>query len=195
MLHVTHSNRLETLVEHLALAVTGKLEDSFSPERIVVPNQGMARWLGQKIAERSGIAANFEFPLPATFFWEMLTAWLPNAPDQKAYQKEALAWRIFRLLPDLLSSPQFAPLARYLETDTSDLRRFQLCQRIADLFDQYLIYRHDVCLAWEEGREDTDWQPILWRALSAEFRWVIFPCRSTVPTAPSARSRSFMIGC
>lgn len=169
MLHSTHSNRLEILVEHLTSVVCVKLEDPVWPETVVVPNQGMARWLSQAIAERAGILANFEFPLPAAFFWRNVTAWLPDAPDQAAYEKETLAWRIFGLLPDLLSSPAFAPLARYLEKDPSDLRRFQLCQRIADLFDQYLIYRQDLCLAWEEGGDDDgDWQPILWRTLSAE---------------------------
>ncbi len=168
MLYVTHSNRLEILAEHLTAAVAGALEDPFAPECILVPNPGMARWVGQEIANRSGIAANLEFPLPAAFFWRMLVAWLPDAPAQTAYQKDVLAWRIFRLLPGLLSAAEFAPLVRYLDADPSDLRRLQLSRRIADLFDQYLIYRQDVCLAWEAGAEAAGWQPILWRALSVE---------------------------
>lgn len=168
MLYVTHSNRLEILAGHLSEAVAGTLGDPFAPECILVPNPGMARWVAQEIARRSGVAANLEFPLPAAFFWRMLLAWLPDAPAQTAYQRDVLAWRIFRLLPGLLSSSEFTPLARYLDADPSDLRRLQLSRRIADTFDQYLIYRHDLCLAWEAGAEAAGWQSILWCALSAE---------------------------
>ena len=53
-----------------------------------------------------------------------------------------------------------------------DLRRFELAKRIADLFDQYLIYRPDWMAAWERGETlglgtDEEWQALLWRELVA----------------------------
>lgn len=176
MLRVCHSNRLEVLLDALARrlvdvdggAGSGTAPDPFEPELIVVPNQGMARWLSQQLALRTGVSANLEFPLPATFFWRVLTAWLPDAPDQQVYQRDALAWRIFRLLPGLLGEPAFAELRRYLDSDDAQLRRFELASELAGLFDQYLVYRHDLCLAFEAGAADDDWQATLWRALSGE---------------------------
>jgi exodeoxyribonuclease V gamma subunit len=167
MLEVHHSNRLETLIEALVEVTDRPLSDPFAAEVIVVQNQGMARWIAQQTAESTGIGARLTFALPASFFWQVLQAWLPHLPETAAFDKEALLWRLLRLLPERLDQPAFAPLQRYLATDDSDLRLYQLVRRVADLFDQYLVYRSDLVLAWEAGSED-HWQAILWRALCAE---------------------------
>ncbi|EIC19614.1 exodeoxyribonuclease V subunit gamma [Thiorhodovibrio frisius] len=151
MLRVHHSNRLEQLIDVLATQEDAAGKDPFAREVIVVPNQGMARWVSQQLAMRRGIAANIDYPLPASFFWRMLTSWLPEAPEQDAYGQGALTWRIFRLLPEMIAAPAFADLKRYLDADSSDLRRFELAAQLASLFDQYLIYRHDLCLDFERG--------------------------------------------
>lgn len=168
VLRTHHSNRLEVLVETLAARLLTAGPDPFEPEVVVVPNQGMARWVSQRLALRNGIVAQVDYPLPATFFWRMLKAWLPKAPDQDAYQRGALAWRLFRLLPGLIDSPPFQDLKRYLDAEVSDLRRFELAAQLADLFDQYLIYRPDLCRAFEEGGGEGDWQAILWRIMANE---------------------------
>ena len=48
--------------------------------------------------------------------------------------------------------------------DHSGLKRFQLSSRIADLFDQYLIFRPEMVLGWDKGAEN-HWQAVLWREL------------------------------
>lgn len=56
-----------------------------------------------------------------------------------------------RLLPALIERPHFEPLRRFL-TDDSDLRkRYQLAERLADLFDQYQVYRADWLKDWAAG--------------------------------------------
>lgn len=167
MLRIYHSNRLERLVERLVEATSEPLDDPFDSEVIVVQNQGMARWIDQQLAEHRGISARMEYPLPASFFWRVLKAWLPAAPEATLFEKDALLWRVFRLLPHLLGQPAFSSLKHYLAVDDSDLRLYQLARRIADLFDQYLIYRPDQVLKWETG-EQTHWQANLWRTLCAE---------------------------
>ena len=52
----------------------------------------------------------------------------------------------------------------YLSETEGDLKRFQLSERIADLFDQYLLFRPEMMLRWDRGEED-HWQAVLWRAL------------------------------
>ena len=167
MLQVYHGNRLEALVEELARITAAPLTDPFRPETVVLQNQGMARWIAQQLAQRNGISARLEFPLPASFLWQVLDAWLPDAPDATLFDKGTLLWRARKLLPDLLGQPPFAPLQRYLADDPSGLKLFQLAQRIADLFDQYLVFRPDLVLGWEQGL-DEHWQAMLWRALCAE---------------------------
>ncbi len=167
MLQVYHSNRLEALVEELARITATPLADPFEPETIVVQNQGMARWIAQRLAQRNGISAQLDFPLPARFLWRVLQAWLPAAPDATRFDTDALLWRVYKQLPDLLDQPAFASLTRYLADDTSGLKLYQLARRIADLSHQYLVFRPDLVLGWEQGA-DRHWQALLWRALGAD---------------------------
>jgi exodeoxyribonuclease V gamma subunit len=81
-------------------------------------------------------------------------------------------------LPDLLSEPAFAPLSHFLG-DGDPERRLQLAERLADLFDQYQVYRADWLSDWALGRDelrrangelaplppDQRWQAQLWRAV------------------------------
>jgi len=167
MLQVYHSNRLEILAEELAWITAPPLVDPFRPETIVVQNQGMTRWIAQQLAQRNGISTRLDFPLPARFLWRVLQAWLPDAPGATRFDKDALLWRVYKQLPDLLDRPAFAPLTRYLADDTSGLKLYQLARRIADLFDQHLVFRPDLVLDWEQG-PDQEWQAVLWRALGAD---------------------------
>ncbi|GIU53481.1 exodeoxyribonuclease V subunit gamma [Shewanella sp. KT0246] len=51
------------------------------------------------------------------------------------------------------------------------MKLYQLCGRIADIFDQYLVYRPSWILGWEQNEhpikleQNQLWQPKLWRAL------------------------------
>ncbi|HSW14096.1 MAG TPA: exodeoxyribonuclease V subunit gamma, partial [Solimonas sp.] len=72
-----------------------------------------------------------------------------------------------------------APLRRFLQDDDDARKRHQLAQRVADLLDQYQVYRADWLAQWAQGRdvllqadgraspvpEAMRWQPRLWRAL------------------------------
>jgi len=167
MLQVYHSNRLEVLLAELARVISAPLGDPFRTETIVLQNQGMARWVSQQLARHKGISAHLQFPLPATFLGQVLGAWLPDAPDATLFEKGTLLWRVHKLLPHLLERPAFASLERYLADDGAGVKLFQLAQRVADLFDQYLVFRPGLVLGWEQGR-DEHWQAVLWRALCAD---------------------------
>lgn len=66
---------------------------------------------------------------------------LPDVPQRSAFNKEAMSWRLMELLPKLLDRTEFQPLQRYLQDDEDDSKRFQLAEKIADIFDGYLVYR------------------------------------------------------
>lgn len=166
MIHVHHSNRTERLLASFAGVASRPLSDPLAPETVVVQNPGMARWLAQRLAVETGIAADLDFPLPAKFVWRIHAAWLPDAPEDGGYDRERLHWRVLGLLPEFLPRPVFAELRRYLAEDPAGLKAYQLAGRIADVFDQYLVYRPEMVLAWENGRDD-HWQAELWRAVAA----------------------------
>ncbi|RTR28267.1 exodeoxyribonuclease V subunit gamma [Shewanella atlantica] len=175
------------------------------PEQVLVQSPGMSTWLRLEIARQNKIAAALEFPLPSSFIWQLCHILLPDVPKENAFTKPAMTWKLMELLPELLHIEEFAPLNNYLKTgidshlpqtqdDESDdtaaqdadsqaicvndapLKLFQLCGQIADIFDQYLVYRPDWIAAWEANEPTLPpkddklspaqaWQPILWRAL------------------------------
>ena len=99
-------------------------------------------------------------------------------PPASPLDKLALTWRLMSLLPALTGDAVFAPVAGFLG-DGDASRRLQLAQRLADLFDQYQVYRADWLGDWAAGEdviatsrqgriavpEVLCWQPRLWRAL------------------------------
>ncbi|TLF53053.1 exodeoxyribonuclease V subunit gamma [Halomonas urmiana] len=186
---VIHGNRLEALrdlaVEWLRHHPLEPLED----EVILVQSNGISQWLKLALAadppKGAGIAAAMDVTLPARYLWQAYRAVLtqqdgPDAvPPASPLDKPRLVWRLMRLLPELTDDATFAPLARFLADDADRRKRHQLAERLADLFDQYQVYRADWLAAWAEGRdelidargqarplaEDQRWQPALWRRL------------------------------
>jgi len=172
MLQTYHSNRMECLVEELIHQIQSPLANPMRPETIVIQSPGMERWLSQQIAGSTGIAANLDFPLPASFVWRIYQWWMADMPDQTGFDRDSMKWQIMGLLPKSIDAQVFAPLVRYLRDDENGIRAYQLSDRIADLFDQYLVYRPDMLLAWEQGGNvgnspDEQWQASLWRKIVA----------------------------
>ncbi|MEE4461264.1 exodeoxyribonuclease V subunit gamma [Azotobacter chroococcum] len=182
-LMVVHGNRLEELrelvVEWMRLHPLAPLEN----EVVLVQSNGIAQWLKLALAgqDSCGIAAAIQVELPARFLWRSYRTLLGGAdiPLESPLDKAPLTWRLMRLLPNLLEGEAFAPLSRFLEGDADLRKRHQLAERLADLFDQYQVYRADWLADWAEGRdqlrtsrngarpldEAVRWQPALWRAL------------------------------
>ncbi|WP_286239318.1 exodeoxyribonuclease V subunit gamma [Neptuniibacter halophilus] len=170
MFQVYHSNSLLLLKDLLVeLIRRDPLTDPFEAEQILVQSPGMAQWLKLELASASGIAASVEFPLPASFLWQSFATVLDGVPQRSAFNKEAMSWKLMALLPTQLALSEFAPLRSYLQDDPDGYRLYQLCNKIADIFDQYLVYRPDWIDNWEQGGDLAasrhPWQPVLWREL------------------------------
>ncbi len=147
------------LVDHLQ---RDKPAHPLTPQTIVIPHAGMRRWLLQTIAvtSRGAIAANIETLLP----WQWLQVTARRVLGDAAlvsgdYNADKLRWHIHAAL-DHVSAPI---LDAYLDGEDRARRRFQLAARLADVFAQYLVYRPDMILRWEQGDARDDWQAQLWR--------------------------------
>ncbi|STR44138.1 exodeoxyribonuclease V subunit gamma [Klebsiella michiganensis] len=131
----------------------------------------MAQWLQMTLAQRFGIAANIEFPLPASFIWDMFVRVLKDIPGESAFSKQSMSWKLMTLLPQRLNDESFTLLRHYLHDDSDKRKLFQLAARVADLYDQYLVYRPEWLMRWEadqrvDGLGDAqEWQAPLWKAL------------------------------
>ncbi len=179
---ILHGNQME----QLRAAVFGWLRSHplgpLETEIILVQSNGVAEWLKIALAQELGVCAATRVALPARFLWEAYRGMLgrERVPSHAPYDKAPLTWRLMRLLPSLLADPVFQPLRHFLG-DGDPERRLQLAERLADLFDQYQVYRADWLADWSAGRDvlrgargdalampsDQRWQAQLWRAVNA----------------------------
>jgi exodeoxyribonuclease V gamma subunit len=160
-------NRLERLSTILAGILRDPPPSPLEAELFVVQSRGMARWVSMELAGHHGVAANLRFFHPNEWVDWVHGRVAGGTPATAAFDREILPWRILAVLPGLLGEESFRPVARYLAGGESPLGRLQLADRIADSFDQYLLYRPDWIFRWEEGGDD-HWQARLWRALVRE---------------------------
>lgn len=174
-LNVYSSNRLEVLAQELSRVLASPLSSVFVPETIVVQSKGMERWLTQGLTGHLGVLANCRFPFPNAFLQELFAAVLGQGEDQ-SFLKEHMTFGLMGLLSDIGAKKDFTAIAQYLSDDSTGLKRYALARNLADSFDQYLVFRGRMVLAWEKGRPwyagDTDagvlepWQAMLWSALN-----------------------------
>lgn len=191
---VIHSNQLEQLRSLLVQFCQRYPLSPLELEQVLVQSNGIAQWLKLAFAaspdeadpyERGlGIAAAMQVQLPGRFIWSMYQLALPEQqlPDLSVFSKDSLRWRIFRLLPALVTQDEFELLRRFISDDKDQQKRSQLALKLADLFDQYQVYRADWLADWAKGLyrlaqmdgeakampDDQLWQAKLWQAILAE---------------------------
>jgi len=184
MINIYQSNSINILKNELIDKITRHpLTQPFATEQILVQSPSIAQWLQQQIALSSGIAAAIDFPMPASFIWRLFQALIPNIPELSAFSKDAMTWKIMLLLPQCLKEEIYTPLKHYVLTNNHDtlthssnqldqVKAYQLASKIADTFDQYLVYRPDWIAAWEKSDDMPSithlqsWQPPLWRKIT-----------------------------
>jgi exodeoxyribonuclease V gamma subunit len=184
MLYLVQSNKMECLADSLisclqetaGCGLLGQGTSVFDSDQILVQSPGMSQWLKIQIAEKLGIAANIDFPLPSSFIWQLYQQHIQDLPEQSAFTKPNMTWKLMSILPTMFEQCEFAAIEQYLK-GSQPLKLYQLAGKIADVYDQYLVYRPDWIIHWEAGHNDLPdtndlsiceshpWQPILWRAL------------------------------
>jgi exodeoxyribonuclease V gamma subunit len=161
---------MEILAEQLAQIVRTPLASPLTPETIVVQSQGMERWISMELARLNGVSANCTFPFPNAFLENIFKNLIPDLPDVSPFDPEVMTFRLMKIIPQCLGRKGFENLQAYLADDGNHLKLYQLAGRIADLFDQYQVFRPQLLFQWEQSKEDEKppdvWQAALWRELS-----------------------------
>ena len=158
------SNRLGVLAARLAEKIKSPLRSPLATETIIVQSKGMEKWLSLELAQSLGICANCRFPFPHNFIEEVFGAFIPQYKPDLFYEEDVLAWKIMEIMPSIQGKRDFTAVRNYLGEKPDQLKLYQLSRRIANLYDQYLIFRPDMILAWEEGKinKQEKWQAQLW---------------------------------
>ncbi len=195
-LMLVHGNRPETLRNLLVAWMRRYPLAPLESEIILAQSNGIAQWLKLALAADGGagegddwegglgIAAALEVSLPSRFLWRVYRAVLGDGavPETSPFDESRLVWRLMRLLPLVTAGLEYDSIRRFLTEDADLRKRYQLAERLADLFDQYQVYRADWLAAWAEGEDvlidargrraslpaEQRWQASLWRALLAD---------------------------
>lgn len=175
MLHIYTSNRLERLLDYLAVVCQQPLTSLLAPEIIVVPSEGIGRWLSFQLADKQGIIANVDFAMPANFIWQVAKRCWPTLPSVSVFSPAVLQWKLWALFQSGTTLSELTTIRQYILNDQGQVDAnlcLELAEQLATLFNQYLVFRPQWLQAWEVGSlqnlgEHEAWQAVLWRELLA----------------------------
>lgn len=124
----------------------------FTQKQVVVQSTALKRWLAIQLAQKNGICSNIDFKSPTDII-ENIFAQNDKTGLFRPFTKEQLLWQTFRILSNPKERQSDYPLIdKYVSQGDTDLRLYKLAEKIADLFDQYTVYRRDLLAAWSHGK-------------------------------------------
>lgn len=141
------------------------------PHTVVVQTRGMAEYLRQNTAAQNGIAANLHMPFLNAFTDELFFRLYGSAYAAAAQRSRPDSIR--KSVMKLLSSSDFTDshvpeLKKYISGSNAELKRWQLAGKIADLFEQYQIYRANQLEKTFRVSASGRWQKVLYDELFNE---------------------------
>jgi exodeoxyribonuclease V gamma subunit len=179
MLRVVYSNASEELLAALARdAAAGRaVAGPLAPTHLVVPDRHVAAWVKLGLARLQGLCANVQIHYLKRFFGDLVAA---AAPGARLIDAESRLGLVLAVLLDepAMASAELEPARAYVEAVSDplarDLRRVQLAERLAHLFEEYELSRPELLDEWDaaprrrRGRRaaagPADWQRHVWRA-------------------------------
>lgn len=171
---VFRASRLEALLQPLDYLLGEQRPDGLlTPQTVIAAHPGMRHWLSGALAKHrggEGIVANVDILLPSTFLDRLAVEVLgQEATSPAAWRRPQLRWRLF----EQLAEPPDPSLREGLAGPDGERRRFQLADRLARIYTQYMAYRPDWLAEWAKGRAgfgEAGFHPALWQALSGQIR-------------------------
>lgn len=161
------SNSLTQLAKNLCTNLQQQHNSVFTPHFLVTQTDGMNNWLKLQMAQKLGIAANYKFLKPNDLIQQVYHLFLPWG-DAKPLSAHNQTWLLYKLLADVAFIKRYKTVSDYYNTQNSDkeIKRLALAEKVADLFDQYQIYRPQLIREWNQAStadlNNYDWQKHLW---------------------------------
>jgi exodeoxyribonuclease V gamma subunit len=160
------SNSLNSLAQQFCADLKLQEISVFQPYYLVTQTEGMNNWLKLQMSSQLGIAANYRFLKPNDVVNQIYQ--ILGGQFIQTLNAENQSWLIFNILNEKDFKKKFPDVALYYgdEYPDKDLKRLALAQKIADLFDQYQIYRPQIIEQWNKEKEvahqQAQWQQYLW---------------------------------
>ncbi len=164
---VYQSTKLELLSKKFAQTIKKKKKFPLAKDHILINSAGMQKWLSLEVTSENSIftSASFLFPEQlTTLLYESISGEKRKASP---FNAESLKWSIL----EIFSNPEKFSSAKYFNkyTENDSVKTAQLSIKIADLFDQYTIFRPKMIERWEKDElfykndKNEKYQSELWR--------------------------------
>ena len=163
------SNSLERLSQKLTEDLRQQTGSVFLQPCLVTQTDGINSWLKVQIAQQLGIAANLRFLSPTDIVAAVYSVVCRRSmPSAGANQ---LQWILYDLLGETEFISQFPNVSAYYTEQ--EAKKLSLAMKVADLFDQYQVYRPKEVEEWNIGKavgdNDLQWQAFLWQRLQLHY--------------------------
>ncbi|MFP8488230.1 exodeoxyribonuclease V subunit gamma [Gracilimonas sp. Q87] len=173
MFYKYHSPSLTDLAKMMSEVDQSDSSNPLQPLWVVVQNNEIREWLSLQLSKESGIAGNFHFIFPSEFIWALYRLKNDDIPKSLPSDLNAMQWALFELFG--AESSLISSIPSVNESDFTISKRFQLAGQIADIFDQYQVYRPDMLESWIQGKPITNhadeiWQLKLWKLLNKHWK-------------------------
>lgn len=158
---------IKLLSKQLAEDIKNSKASLFQTTKIITQTKGMNTWLEMEMADQLGIFCNYQFVGLRDVVMEVYT--ILGGDTSSFYAKGNMAWVLFEILGQEKVKVHQAELYQYYKEDA--LLRMELATKVADLFDQYQVYRPEMIDQWNDinyqafGCNNESWQAFLWREL------------------------------
>jgi exonuclease V gamma subunit len=170
------SSRLRVLAEQLASDIDAlRADDPLRVVQVVVARPLLAQWLQRFLAARGGskgVCLAIEFRLLSEALDERLASISTDLIRDPHMLAENLRWRLYAALPSI-DEPN---LQRSISGAHGESRRFELAARMAQVFEEYQLYRPHWLQAFA-ATSNKDWQAQWWRSIPVQTRAHSLPAR------------------
>ncbi len=161
------SSSLRTLAQRFTRDLSSRPRGVFEPDYVVTQTEGMNNFLRLQIAHHAGITANCKFLGPNEIIQQAFR--LLSDENSHAVSVPQMRWQIYGILGKEDFQTRFPNVVSYYQNPdgSSDLKRLELAEKVAVLFDQYQIYRPQIIRQWNRPQAaPTDWQQYLWQEVT-----------------------------
>ncbi|CRK85947.1 RecBCD enzyme subunit RecC [Candidatus Providencia siddallii] len=172
MFKIYHSNQLASLKEIIIYLIKKEpLSFLFEKEIILIQNFGFSQWLQIELAKQLGVVLNIDYQLPSMFIWNMFHNVLLNIPKKNYYTKQNIKWTLLSLLPKIINQNEFKLIKYYIQENNNNTKIYQISNKLANLFEKYLIFRPELIKHWENDKlihglgNDQLWTKKLWQKI------------------------------
>lgn len=178
MFNIFKSNKMENLIDALAFVLGDVPDNPMMPEWIGIQSRGMKQWVTLQVAQKFGICTNMHFLFPRQMVDQILTSLTlsEDIDDQaEALNEDLLFWYVLKLLKKNPTTGDVFNLDHYIKEDETGKKLYQLSMKIAKVFDDYQIYRPELLIDWQKGRQTVfpeiikdpvaQWQAKLWHQI------------------------------